>query len=66
MRTRGLALHAFPWQPSAGAAGLARNASYLVRPDGYVALADDRSSAEVLERYVDTHGLQFQEPSRSS
>jgi 2-polyprenyl-6-methoxyphenol hydroxylase-like FAD-dependent oxidoreductase len=56
----GLSLHAFPWQPSAKAAGLAPNAAYLVRPDGYVALAEGgSSSAAALNRYVDARGLRF-------
>ena len=32
-------------------AGLARDALYLVRPDGYVALADTRADPEQLRRY---------------
>jgi 2-polyprenyl-6-methoxyphenol hydroxylase-like FAD-dependent oxidoreductase len=36
----GLPLHAFAWSESAKRAGLAQDALYLVRPDGYVALAD--------------------------
>jgi 2-polyprenyl-6-methoxyphenol hydroxylase-like FAD-dependent oxidoreductase len=32
-------LHVFPWRPEMGEAGFARNAIYLVRPDGYVASA---------------------------
>jgi 2-polyprenyl-6-methoxyphenol hydroxylase-like FAD-dependent oxidoreductase len=35
-----LPLHVFPWSPEAERAGLKRNAAYLVRPDGYVAVAD--------------------------
>jgi len=57
--SRGLRLHVFPWSPNAARAGLARDASYLVRPDGYVALADPLQSPAVLERYLDTHGLRF-------
>ena len=37
---RKLPLHIFPWRPEMGRAGLRRNAVYLLRPDGYVALAD--------------------------
>ncbi len=59
---RGLALHTFAWQENAGAAGLARNAAYLVRPDGYVALADGSASGEVLDGYIDARGLSFQAP----
>ncbi len=47
----GLALHVFPWNGAAGRAGLARNALYLVRPDGYVALADPRADPLMLEDY---------------
>src|SRR5437016_399258 len=32
---RGLRLHVFPWSESAARAGLARDASYLIRPDGH-------------------------------
>src|SRR5262249_47148388 len=35
-----LPLHLFRWQPEMRRAGLRRAAVYLVRPDGYVALAD--------------------------
>jgi len=32
-------LHVFPWTAEAERAGLERDAAYLVRPDGYVAVA---------------------------
>ena len=48
---RDLALHVFPWDAPAAAAGLARNAVYLVRPDGYVALADRSARGWALARY---------------
>jgi len=50
---RGFALHTFPWQPAAARAGLARDAVYLVRPDGHVALADESGTPAALERYLD-------------
>jgi 2-polyprenyl-6-methoxyphenol hydroxylase-like FAD-dependent oxidoreductase len=56
-RQRGLALHVFPWRASMRRAGLARNAGYLVRPDGYVALADPEASAITLVRYLDDRGV---------
>jgi 2-polyprenyl-6-methoxyphenol hydroxylase-like FAD-dependent oxidoreductase len=56
---RGLRLHDLPWTQSAARAGLARDASYLVRPDGHVALADPLQSAAGLERYLDARGLRF-------
>jgi hypothetical protein len=57
--SRGLRLHVFPWSRSAAREGLARDASYLVRPDGHVALADPFHSPARLERYLDARGLVF-------
>jgi len=54
---RDLPLHVFRWTAAAQAAGFARGAAYLVRPDGYVALAD--ASPAALDRYVYTQGLRF-------
>ncbi|MBA3671138.1 MAG: FAD-dependent monooxygenase, partial [Gemmatimonadaceae bacterium] len=45
-------LHAFEWKESMATAGLARNALYLVRPDGYVALANLAGDADALRRYL--------------
>jgi hypothetical protein len=53
MARRGIALHAFPWSPSAEAAGLERDAAYLVRPDGHVALAQPGQDPAPIERYLD-------------
>jgi hypothetical protein len=50
---RKIPLHAFAWTPAAGQAGLARDAAYLVRPDGYVGLADPSARADTLEQYLD-------------
>jgi len=57
---RGLPLHVFPWSTAAARAGLARDASYLVRPDGYVALADPLHAVARLARYLDARGLRLQ------
>lgn len=46
-----LPLHRFDWSPEHEKAGLARDATYLIRPDTYVALADAGASASALERY---------------
>jgi 2-polyprenyl-6-methoxyphenol hydroxylase-like FAD-dependent oxidoreductase len=46
-----LPLHIFPWQPAMGRAGLRRDALYLVRPDGYVALADSQADPVQLGEY---------------
>jgi 2-polyprenyl-6-methoxyphenol hydroxylase-like FAD-dependent oxidoreductase len=58
----GLPLHAYRWERGMARAGLTRNAVYLVRPDGYVALADPKASPERLRGYVERlrggHGSQ--------
>jgi 2-polyprenyl-6-methoxyphenol hydroxylase-like FAD-dependent oxidoreductase len=51
---RRLALHEFAWQPAMADAGLRRDALYLVRPDGHVALASNEQSIERLTRYLNT------------
>jgi 2-polyprenyl-6-methoxyphenol hydroxylase-like FAD-dependent oxidoreductase len=48
---RGLPMHVFPWQPEMRLAGLRRGALYLVRPDGYIALADSRGDPGRLRDY---------------
>ena len=50
---RKLSLHVFPWRREMDRTGLQRNAVYLVRPDGYVALADPDGSAAVLTSYLE-------------
>jgi len=47
----GLALHVFDWERAHEHAGLARDAAYLVRPDGYVALADPQARPEGIRNY---------------
>jgi 2-polyprenyl-6-methoxyphenol hydroxylase-like FAD-dependent oxidoreductase len=54
---RKLPLHLFPWHPEMGRRGLRRNAVYVIRPDGYVGLADAGSSAETIIRYFDRRKL---------
>jgi 2-polyprenyl-6-methoxyphenol hydroxylase-like FAD-dependent oxidoreductase len=49
-----LPLHLFAWQPKMRRAGLQRAALYLVRPDGYVALADPHADPEPLRDYFRT------------
>jgi 2-polyprenyl-6-methoxyphenol hydroxylase-like FAD-dependent oxidoreductase len=44
-------LHVFAWRSEHEAAGLARDAIYLLRPDTYVALADASGTADVLDQY---------------
>lgn len=52
-------LHIFPWRPDYDAAGFARDALYLLRPDGYVALADTLATPSMLDRYCIDQGIQL-------
>jgi 2-polyprenyl-6-methoxyphenol hydroxylase-like FAD-dependent oxidoreductase len=52
-----LPVHLFAWRPAMHRAGLRRGALYLVRPDGYVALADPDGNPERLESYFTSRGL---------
>jgi hypothetical protein len=54
---RNVPLHVFPWRPEMGRAGLRRNAVYLVRPDGYVALADEEATGAAITSYLDARKL---------
>jgi 2-polyprenyl-6-methoxyphenol hydroxylase-like FAD-dependent oxidoreductase len=45
-------LRVFAWQSAMKHSGLLRDAVYLVRPDGYVALASPDRSAAAIERYL--------------
>jgi hypothetical protein len=50
-KAHNLPLHVFAWREEHQAAGLSRDALYLLRPDTYVALADPRCVAQALDRY---------------
>jgi hypothetical protein len=54
---RKLPLHVFPWSGEAHRAGLRRSAVYLVRPDGYVGLADPDGKATAIASYLDAREL---------
>jgi 2-polyprenyl-6-methoxyphenol hydroxylase-like FAD-dependent oxidoreductase len=55
--SRSLPLHVFPWRQEYGNAGFAQDATYLIRPDTYVALADDSSAVNRLHRYFDNRQI---------
>ena len=44
-------LREFAWSAGHAAAGFARNAHYLVRPDGHVALCNPGSAPDALAHY---------------
>jgi hypothetical protein len=47
-----VAVQQFPWNHDAAQAGFARDASYLVRPDGHVALALEGDDPSALDAYA--------------
>jgi len=59
-------LHVFSWRPEHEAAGLARDAIYLLRPDTYVALADTSSTPDALDRYCANHRIRALTASKST
>ncbi|MEO7207132.1 MAG: FAD-dependent monooxygenase [Steroidobacteraceae bacterium] len=50
-------LHVFPWDAGMGQSGLKRNAAYLIRPDGYIGLADSGGSAAAINTYLSEKNL---------
>jgi 2-polyprenyl-6-methoxyphenol hydroxylase-like FAD-dependent oxidoreductase len=54
---RKIPLHVFPWNADMDVAGLKRNASYLIRPDGYIGLADSAGSAATIGAYLGEKNL---------
>lgn len=60
-KKRDVPLHLFEWSHEHGAAGLARDAAYLLRPDTYVAVAEPSGNPEAFERYRSSRGFRFGE-----
>lgn len=60
----GIEMRTFAWTSEAKAAGLVRNAAYLVRPDGYIALAMPVQDASTFVRYIDEHAIKPRLPAR--
>ena len=50
----GVPTHLFPWTEDAEKAGLKQDACYLVRPDGYIALADAKLDRDRIQTYLKT------------
>ena len=62
---RTVELHVFDWMSQHQAAGLARDALYLLRPDTYVALADASGAPEAIDRYCAERGLSLAAQTRN-
>jgi 2-polyprenyl-6-methoxyphenol hydroxylase-like FAD-dependent oxidoreductase len=61
----GIPMHEFAWRNEAGRAGLTRDALYLIRPDGYVALVEPRQDAARLGEYLSKFAIKIREPAGS-
>lgn len=61
-RGAGVALHGWDWTPGAEAAGFARDAAYVMRPDGYVGLALPTQDVGGLLAYLARLGLRGADP----
>ena len=48
----GLPIHTFAWTLAMKEAGLQRDAFYLIRPDGYVAVVAERGDAEQMQEFL--------------
>lgn len=49
---RGLHIHEFAWDQKAENKGFLKDAFYLIRPDGYIALIDVKQNSSVLKKYL--------------
>lgn len=56
---RHLALSEFPFGEAERKAGMGQNAAYVLRPDGYVGLAEPAGDAATVARYLDAHGIRL-------
>jgi hypothetical protein len=62
----GITVDRFAWTGPVARSGLSRNAAYLIRPDGHVALASPDQDAEMLRAYAARIGLVARPESRIS
>ncbi len=56
---RDLPLHVFAWDLKYHQAGLAESWLYLLRPDSYIAFADDSGSSKALQHYFTDRGIRI-------
>jgi 2-polyprenyl-6-methoxyphenol hydroxylase-like FAD-dependent oxidoreductase len=58
----GLLVHSFAWGDGARDAGIERDAAYLIRPDGHVAVASSKQNAETLRAFAARFSMRFAAP----
>ena len=59
-RALNLPLHSFPWREKLKETGLKRDSLYLVRPDGYIAVASADQDTSKLRTLIEQFHLRFQ------
>ncbi len=59
-RELNLPLHSFPWNDGMKETGLKRDSLYLVRPDGYIAVASSEQDTSQLRVFAERFHLRFQ------
>jgi 2-polyprenyl-6-methoxyphenol hydroxylase-like FAD-dependent oxidoreductase len=52
-----LPLHSFEWTPAMGQAGFIRDAIYIIRPDGYIAMSHQGAERQRLSDYFGRRGI---------
>ncbi|KAA8642001.1 hypothetical protein EYZ11_003944 [Aspergillus tanneri] len=58
-QSKGIPLHVFPWNEKHQTAGLVEKAAYLVRPDTYVAVAEESGLPDRFDEYLKENNLQI-------
>ena len=58
-RDLGLEMHVFAWSEAVNDTGLQRDAAYLIRPDGYVALALPEQNPAAIREYFRRFGIRM-------
>ncbi|MGV2623122.1 UNVERIFIED_CONTAM: FAD-dependent monooxygenase [Halobacillus marinus] len=61
-----LPIHAFPWQAGMEKKGWKQDALYLIRPDGYVALALPEQEVAAFNSYLKKHNILFDKSNRTT
>lgn len=60
----GIPVHVFAWTPAAGETGLSRDAAYLQRPDGHVAMAAETQDPAALLGYIEEFAIKIDRATR--
>lgn len=62
---RGFRIYEFEWNKQAAAKGFLKDAFYLIRPDGHIALADAKQNSLNLKKYLNTWDIDYSQNVKS-